>query len=185
MKAKLKVLSLGLFALTLAACTNTTDTSSAPETEPVNAPATTGVVVGGGSDNSDVTSSDLASGEAMIGGNSVSNGGAVVSENDTVLYFDFDLSSLTPQARAALNRIAAALRESTGDIRVEGHADERGTREYNIALAERRANAVADFLTLQGVSASRIETISYGEERPAANGTGERTWSLNRRVEIK
>ena len=186
MKAKLKVLSLGLFALTLAACTNTSttpvDTSS---DEQVSAPATTPVVVGGGSDSSDVTSSDLASGEAMIGGNSLSSGGAVVSETDTVLYFDFDLSSLTPQARAALNRIAAALRESTGDIRVEGHADERGTREYNIALAERRANAVADFLMLQGVSASRIETISYGEERPAASGTGERTWSLNRRVEIK
>ena len=169
MKAKLKLLSLGLFALTLAACTNTADTPSAPAEEQVNAPATTGVVVGESSDNSDITSADLSSGEAMIGGNSLSSGGAVVSETDTVLYFDFDLSSLTPQARAALNRIAAALRESTGDIRVEGHADERGTREYNIALAERRANAVADFLMLQGVSASRIETISYGEERPAAS----------------
>ena len=70
-------------------------------------------------------------------------------------------------------------------LRLEGHADERGSREYNMALGERRANAVRDFLVLQGVDASIIETISYGEERPAETGSYESSWSANRRVELK
>ena len=68
---------------------------------------------------------------------------------------------------------------------MEGHADERGTREYNMALGERRAIAVKEFLVFQGVAANRIEVISYGEERAAAYGSNDRAWSLNRRVELK
>jgi peptidoglycan-associated lipoprotein len=77
------------------------------------------------------------------------------------------------------------LKNNSQRVRLEGHADERGTREYNQALGARRANAVADYLVLQGVSRSRVETISYGEERPAATGSGESAWSKNRRVELK
>jgi peptidoglycan-associated lipoprotein len=131
------------------------------------------------------TTPALRDDQTYIGGTSMANGGAMVAKADAIVYFGFDLSTLTPQARASLTRVAAALRTSTGNVRVEGHADERGTREYNIALGERRANAVRDFLVLQGVSASRLETISYGEERPAVSGTGEQVWSQNRRVEIK
>ena len=70
-------------------------------------------------------------------------------------------------------------------VRLEGHTDERGTREYNMALGERRANAVRDFMVANGIAGSRIETVSYGEERPVAYGSGESNWSQNRRVELK
>lgn len=103
---------------------------------------------------------------------------------DTVFYFDFDQSVLKPEARAALTAHAAILKDSGESVRLEGHADERGTREYNMALGERRANAVRDFLVLQGVSRSNIETVSYGEERPAQMGSYESSWSMNRRVEL-
>lgn len=104
---------------------------------------------------------------------------------DTVFYFDFDQSVLKPESRAALTAHAAQLKNNSVSVRLEGHSDERGTREYNMALGERRANAVADFLVLQGVSRSRIETISYGEERPARMGDSESSWAMNRRVELK
>lgn len=122
-------------------------------------------------------------------------GGAVVSDSglntdpevglDTVFYFEFDSSSLTYEARSALDAYAAVLSRTPRSIRLEGHADERGTREYNIALGERRAKAVADYLTTSGVSSSIIETISYGEERPAVSGSSDSSWSKNRRVELK
>jgi peptidoglycan-associated lipoprotein len=185
MKAKMNLLLAGTFALLLAACssTDTMDTDDSAM-EDASARETAPVVVGTGNDAA-VDSMAIPADQTIIGGSSVSNGGAMVAIADTTVYFDFDLSTLSPQTRAALTRVAAALRSTTGDIRVEGHADERGTREYNIALGERRAKTAADFLVLQGVSASRIETISYGEERPEANGTGEMVWSQNRRVEIK
>lgn len=102
-----------------------------------------------------------------------------------VFYFEFDQSTLTSEARAALTIHAEALNLSPRAVRLEGHADERGSREYNMALGERRANAVRDFLILQGVSADLIESISYGEERPAQQGSNEASWSANRRVELK
>lgn len=103
----------------------------------------------------------------------------------TVFYFDFDKATLKPEARAALNIHAQRLRANPVRIRLEGHADERGTREYNMALGERRANAVKEYLVLQGVDPSLIEVVSYGEERPAALGSDEASYALNRRVEMK
>ncbi len=103
----------------------------------------------------------------------------------TVFYFEFDQSLLNAEARAALTAHAERLKASPKAIRLEGHADERGSREYNMALGERRANAVRDFLVLQGVDGSLIETVSYGEERPAAIGSNESSYSKNRRVELK
>ncbi len=104
---------------------------------------------------------------------------------DTVFYFDFDQSLLRAESRAALLVQAECLKKYGSSIRLEGHADERGSREYNMALGERRANAVADFLKLNGISGSDIETVSYGEERPAEVGSYESAWSKNRRVELK
>jgi peptidoglycan-associated lipoprotein len=104
---------------------------------------------------------------------------------DTTFYFSFDSAELTTAARAALVLHAEQLSASPRAVRLEGHADERGSREYNIALGERRANAVRDFLVLQGVQASAIETVSYGEEQPAVTGSGESSWAKNRRVELK
>lgn len=99
---------------------------------------------------------------------------------DTVFYFDFDQSLLKPEARAALTAHAANLQAMPKSVRLEGHADETGTREYNMALGERRAKAVRDFLVLQGVDSALLETISYGEERLASSDQ-----SMNRRVEVK
>ena len=103
---------------------------------------------------------------------------------DTVFYFEFDSAVLSPEARAALLVHAEQLNANPEQVRLEGHADERGTREYNMALGERRANAVRDFLLLQGVAARYIETISYGEERPIDTGSYESSWARNRRVEL-
>jgi peptidoglycan-associated lipoprotein len=101
-----------------------------------------------------------------------------------VFYFDFDSSALKPEARDALDAHIALLRTTDDMIRLEGHTDERGTRDYNMALGERRANSVRDYMVVNGIASYRIETVSYGEERPVAYGTGEANWSQNRRVEL-
>lgn len=111
-------------------------------------------------------------------------GGAQAPENQmqTVFYFDFDKSELRSDTKAALDKWADYLRNRSGIVRLEGHTDERGTREYNLALGERRAKAVANYLVIQGVPRSQIETISYGEEKPAVMGHNEAAWAKNRRV---
>ncbi len=103
----------------------------------------------------------------------------------TVFYFDFDSSALTDAARAAVDAHIAVLLANDASVRLEGHTDERGTREYNLALGERRANAVRDYMVANGVPSYRIEAISYGEENPVAYGSGEANWAQNRRVELK
>lgn len=109
----------------------------------------------------------------------------VAANAATVFYFEYDKAILKPEARAALDLHAQSLNNNPRSIRLEGHADERGTREYNIALGERRANAVKDYLVVQGVNPSSIEVISYGEERPALSGSNDSAWAMNRRVELK
>lgn len=102
-----------------------------------------------------------------------------------VFYFDFDQATLRPETRAALDAHIAVFKNNNEKVRLEGHADERGTREYNMALGERRANAVANYMIINGVARYRIETVSYGEERPAVSASNESAWSKNRRVELK
>ena len=105
----------------------------------------------------------------------------VVNVGDRI-FFDFDKFELRAESRRTLARQADWLGSNLGvTVTVEGHTDERGTREYNIALGERRAVAVKNFLVEQGVSASRIRTISFGKERPVAVGSSEVSWSQNRR----
>lgn len=102
--------------------------------------------------------------------------------NDRV-YFAFDAYTLTGEAQATLSRQAAWLRAHPAiGFSVEGHADERGTREYNLALGDRRARAAAEYLILQGIAPSRITTISYGKEKPDALESNERAYALNRRA---
>ena len=110
---------------------------------------------------------------------------AAVNSADTVFYFAFDKAVLSDDSRAALVENAQFLMSNPRAVRLEGHADERGTREYNMALGERRANAVKDFMIMQGVSGSMIEVISYGEEQAASFGSSAAAWSMNRRVELK
>jgi peptidoglycan-associated lipoprotein len=103
----------------------------------------------------------------------------------TVFYFEFDRSDLSAEARAALVHHANYLKSNpSARYRLEGHADERGTREYNLALGERRAQAVERYLQVQGVSSNQLETISYGEENPVDTRTTEAAHALNRRVEV-
>jgi len=100
---------------------------------------------------------------------------------DTVFYL-VDQSTLTPEGKETLRRQAAWLKQySDVMVQVEGHADERGTREYNLALGARRANAVKEYLVSQGVSTGRVETVSYGKERPVCTSSDEGCWSQNRR----
>ena len=109
---------------------------------------------------------------------------ALASQYGNVVYFEFDKYDILPASEEILNAYGKLLK-STGDAAtLEGHADERGTREYNMALGERRGKAVADYLTMQGVSAGQLEVVSFGEERPAVAESNEAAWSKNRRVEI-
>ena len=98
------------------------------------------------------------------------------------VFFDFDKSDVKPEGRTILQRQADWLKKYPNvTVTVEGHCDERGTREYNLALGERRASAVKKMLVALGVAANRVSTISYGKERPAVVGSTEAAWAQNRR----
>jgi peptidoglycan-associated lipoprotein len=102
-----------------------------------------------------------------------------------VVYFDYDQAEIRPEFNALLQAHGQNLAMNpNAQIRLEGHTDERGSREYNIGLGERRAQAVRRVLMLQGATANQLSTVSYGEERPAATGSDEEAWRLNRRVEL-
>lgn len=130
-----------------------------------------------------------ASSYGSAGGNLSS--GAVVTPEElkqlrTVFYFDFDQSVVRQEGFADLEAHARYLAQNpSASVRLEGHADERGTREYNIALGERRAQSVERLMVVNGASANQIETVSYGEEKPAVLGHDAASWSQNRRVELK
>ncbi|MFW6342220.1 MAG: peptidoglycan-associated lipoprotein Pal [Halothiobacillaceae bacterium] len=104
---------------------------------------------------------------------------------DSVIYFEFDSFAVRSEFRDLLRGHARFLRDNPQRrVTVEGHTDERGSREYNIALGERRGNAVRDMLLINGVAPEQIRVVSYGEERPAVDGTDEKAWAQNRRAEL-
>ncbi len=141
-----------------------------------NDPATSGSGDGSGAANAGANAGATA-GQAAPG----SEEQFVVEVGDRV-FFDTDQSTLTAEARNTLNNQAAWLQQySQFNLLIEGHADERGTREYNLALGERRANAVRNYLVTRGVPANRIQTISYGKERPEVVGSNPGAWAQNRR----
>ena len=100
------------------------------------------------------------------------------------VYFDLDESSIKPEFESILQSAAGALRDSGASVTIEGHCDERGSDEYNIALGERRANAVRSYLYNLGVPNGQMTVVSFGEARPAVNGAGEAAFQLNRRAEF-
>jgi peptidoglycan-associated lipoprotein len=105
---------------------------------------------------------------------------------EQMVFFDFDSSNIRADSRQILDSKVPLLRQYNGfSIVVEGHADERGSTEYNLALGNRRAAAVVDYLVGFGLSANRFRTFSYGEERPLAQGSDESAWSRNRRAEFR
>jgi peptidoglycan-associated lipoprotein len=142
-----------------------------------------------GSTSSGSTSSGSTSSGSTASAGSTSQPAAAVDAADLLanvgdrVLFGFDSSELTSGSQATLNRQAAFLAARPAlRITIEGHCDERGTREYNLALGERRASVVRDYLVARGINAARIKTISYGKERPAAVGSNEAAWAKNRRA---
>ncbi|MFE8035346.1 peptidoglycan-associated lipoprotein Pal [Thiohalocapsa marina] len=102
-----------------------------------------------------------------------------------IVYFDYDTAAVPAEYAPLLRAHARYLAQTPGaSVTLEGHADERGTRDYNLALAERRSEAVKSFLMAEGVPAAKLRTLSYGEERPADPGHHYQAWSQNRRVEL-
>ncbi|MBF0435254.1 MAG: peptidoglycan-associated lipoprotein Pal [Magnetococcales bacterium] len=101
-----------------------------------------------------------------------------------IVHFDFNSAMLSAEAEQVLAYNAKMLSKSSGPIQIEGHCDERGTREYNLALGQQRADAAARFLVSQGIQANRIRTVSYGKERPVIKGHDETSWRQNRRAEL-
>ena len=144
----------------------------------------TGTREGGGAAVEEGGSGAATSGASRGGawsGNPLDDPNSLLSTK--TIYFEFDQSSIRSEFVDVLRAHAGYLNtNSSATVRIEGHADERGSREYNIGLGERRANAVRSFLEAEGVSASQIATISYGEERPAALGHDEISWAENRRA---
>ncbi len=100
------------------------------------------------------------------------------------VYFDFDKSDLSKDARDTLNRNAQILQQLKASVKIEGHCDDRGSAEYNLALGERRAKSVQQYLLTLGVQADRLSVISYGKEKPAVQGSDESAWAKNRRAEF-
>jgi peptidoglycan-associated lipoprotein len=157
----LRIISAFAAVLLLAACES--------------APSDTGMAAGSGGAGS-------SSSSAAAGPRPGSQEDLVVNVGDRV-FFDFDQYSVRQDQRAVLDRQAAWLKKYPEvTVTVEGHADERGTREYNIALGNRRATAAKNYLVALGINPNRVQTISYGKERPAVAGSNEQAWSQNRRA---
>jgi peptidoglycan-associated lipoprotein len=151
----------------------------------------------GGSKSGEAAVEDRTGAEGAAGGATTSGVGAygnltIESLNDPnsplsqrVIYFAFDSSEVAEQDRPLVEMHAAFLAANpTVKVTLEGHTDERGSREYNIGLGDRRAQAVRKMLEFQGVSPTQITVVSYGEEKPAVEGHDESAWSMNRRVEL-
>jgi peptidoglycan-associated lipoprotein len=166
-----KVFAIVVMSMVLAACPST---KSVPDPEPTD-------TTYGGADTSATDDGSFGAGEEF--GDDGSYADEVLG---TVIYFEFNSSEVRAQDQDLVAAHAIQLNEqSFGSVRLEGHADERGSREYNIGLGERRAQAVRQMLMIQGVNASQIQTVSFGEERPEAMGSLESDYAQNRRVEIK
>lgn len=175
------VLSLGL----VAGCSTTDDGLDGDE-EMSTVDQEGGASVYGSDDDGGISSEELRDRErrqAEQQGRSSSDDAAL--RRITTFYFDFDTSEIKSEARDVLAAHARYLADNSDvSVRLEGHTDERGTGEYNLALGERRANAVQRFLVVNGADRNQIETVSYGEEKPAAMGSDESAWAQNRRVEL-
>src|SRR5689334_14166797 len=129
------------------------------------------------------TTTDSSVNEGVLGANEKLLQDA--RQTGTIIYFDYDRAEIKPEFVAIVTAHAKYLNANNANkVRLEGHSDERGSREYNIGLGERRAQAVRRALMLQGVTEAQITTVSYGEERPAVQGSDEAAYAKNRRVEL-
>lgn len=169
-----KLILTGLAVLLISACSNPT----IPDPEAQEPVYDSGMDSGGDTSTGGMDDDGFGEGEFFGDDN-------MADDLTMVIYFDFDQSELRAEYGDLLQRHANNLiNNRQTQIRLEGHADERGSREYNIGLGDRRAQAVRRMLEFQGVSPSQISVISYGEEKPAVEGHDESAWSMNRRVEL-
>ncbi len=144
-----------------------------------------GGLAGSELDADDISTSGLDSGSSLSTSGLDSIYGDTDLLNRRVIYFEYDSSSLTLESEAIIQAHAQYLNTVSGvAVTLEGHTDERGTREYNLALGENRAKAAFTVMQAVGLGSERIQIISYGEERPVSLGSDESAWNLNRRVEI-
>lgn len=174
-KIKLSIVC-AIAALALAGCGNRSNTLPSD---------TEGSLIGGGSGGAGGGASTVGAGGGSGIGVSPLSAEQQRLLDDLVIYFEFDRSDIRSEFNAMLAAHGQYLATNpNAQVRLEGHADERGSREYNIGLGERRAQAVRRILLLQGAAAGQVSTVSYGEERPAVFGSDEEAWSLNRRVEL-
>lgn len=166
------VLILGLLSLVLAGC-GSKDTMPDPDPNAETA------------GEMDQSVDDYDSSDGFQDGEDVAYD-PMAEELTNVVYFDYDSSELRPQDTDIVARHARQLGMNPAmTVRLEGHGDERGSREYNIGLGERRAQTVRRLLLIQGASADQVSTVSFGEERPAVEGSTEAAYAQNRRVEIR
>ncbi len=160
---RFKLITMIAAALLLAACTDKEEAGAAAET------------------TASATTSTTTAPTVIAGPTAGSQEHLVVNVGDRVFY-DFDSSDLRPEARATVEALAVWMSNYPAvTLVLEGHADERGTREYNLALGERRANAIRDYLVALGIAPNRLSTISYGKERPAVLWSTDEAWAQNRR----
>ena len=188
--AFVKAFGLGLGALMVTACSSTgdinednTELTTKQDTQTSETNETTEVNTNNQVDPTTIpVDTDKVAGEEL---EAQAREAEAALRRQTVFYFDFDQSSIKQSGKAALMAHAAYLAANgSANLVLEGHADERGTVEYNLALGERRAMAVRRFLMANGANADQLEVVSFGEERPAAGATGhnEASWAENRRV---
>ncbi|QBK05382.1 peptidoglycan-associated lipoprotein Pal [Hylemonella gracilis] len=181
---KLKFLGIALFSLILAACSSVSldpqAGGDAATGSPSNAPVADGGAVGSVAQISTapeaVTQTSSATGTSLQ---------AAAMAAGRLVYFDYDSYVIKPEFQKLIEAQARYLASDTAlKVVIEGHTDERGGREYNLALGQRRAEAVRRALGLLGVSDAQVEAVSFGEEKPVAEGSNESAWSQNRRAEI-
>ncbi len=173
-------------ALWLAGCSSTSKQAAATSTP---APVVEAKPANGANANG-ANNGGVASTTVKPVDTSASNGAAAAAAADAgiarVVYFDFDSSAIREDGRTAIEGNAKRLSANAGQkVVIEGNTDERGGREYNLALGQRRAESVQKALSLLGVSAGQMEAVSFGKERPAVQGSNEEAWAKNRRAEIK
>ncbi|MBU0498865.1 MAG: OmpA family protein [Gammaproteobacteria bacterium] len=166
MKIIVRLAPIALSALLMAGCSGMSNRKGGEGPAPVAGSADTSGVAG----------------ESRYGASRLGTPGDPLSQR--VVFFEYDSNEVTHEGREILLAHARKLSSTRGSVTLEGHCDERGSREYNIALGERRASAARSILTSAGVSPSQILTISYGEERPAEMGVSDDVLAKNRRVEI-
>lgn len=168
---KVSLMVISLFVLAACGSTSGTDEADAAESAGQESAGNgRGANTSSGGDRDELTQEEIRQENAL---------------RQTVFYFDFDIAEFKAADRETLTYHARNLAANSGmRIRLEGHADERGTREYNLALGERRANSILNYLIVNGASRSQIEVVSYGEERPSANGQTDQAYGRNRRVEV-